>query len=91
MVLFKKENIDADKPVPVGNIPPVRFISAPTRQGITCTIQVDWDPEILVAVISMVGVPVEESLFGIRMKARHVMIHMGCDGESSWVMSLGEV
>ena len=34
VVLFTKENIYADKPVPVVNLPPVMFIGAPTRQGI---------------------------------------------------------
>ena len=34
-VLFTKENMDADKPIPVVNIPPVSFIGGPTSQGIT--------------------------------------------------------
>ena len=29
VVLFTKENMDSDKPVPVVNIPPVRFIGGP--------------------------------------------------------------
>ena len=44
-VLFTKENIYADKPVPVVNLPPVRFIGAPTRQGIIVSIQGDCYPE----------------------------------------------
>ena len=29
VVIFKKENTDSDKPVPVVNLPPVRFIDGP--------------------------------------------------------------
>ena len=58
LVLFTKENMGVDKPVPVVNIPPMRFIGNPTRQGRTGSIQVTQDPEISVAVITMVGVPV---------------------------------
>ena len=44
MVLFKKDNMDADKPVTVAIIPPVRFTGSPTRLGIIRSIQVSWDP-----------------------------------------------
>ena len=80
MVIFTKENIYVDKPVPVVNIPTVRFIGAPPRQVITETIQVVWDSEISVAMITMVGLPVEEALADIGMKAINVVIHMKCDG-----------
>ena len=33
VVIFTKKNMDADKPVPVVIIPPVRFIGDPKRQG----------------------------------------------------------
>ena len=33
----------------------------------------------------------EEDLDDIGMKTRNVVIHMECDGEASWVKSLGEV
>ena len=39
VVIFTKYNMDADKPVPVVNIPPVMFIGAPTRQGRTLIIK----------------------------------------------------
>ena len=90
MVLFTKENMYIDKPIPVVNIPNVRFIGGPTRQGRTGGIQGGWDPERSVAVINTVGVPVEEALADILMKARNVVINMECDGEASWVKSLGE-
>ena len=50
---FTKEKMEADKPVPVVNLPPVGFIGAPPRQGITGSIQGYWDPEILIAVIAI--------------------------------------
>ena len=48
-----------DKPVPVVNLPHVRFIGGPTNQGITGNIEGAWDPEISVAVIITMGVTVE--------------------------------
>ena len=85
VVLSTIENMDSDKTVPVVNITPVRFIGKFTRQGRAGSTQGAWDPEILVAVITTVGVPVEEDLDDIGMKATHVVIHMDCDGEASWV------
>ena len=38
VVLFTKDNIDSDKPVLVVNLPPVRFIGDPIRQGRTGSI-----------------------------------------------------
>ena len=83
MVLSTKDIMDADKPVPVVNIPSVRLISATKKQGIICSIRGAWDPEILVAVITTVGVPVEEALADIVMKAKKLVIHMECDVEAS--------
>ena len=40
VVLFTKYNVDAYKPVPVVNMPPVRFIGGPIIQGITGSIQI---------------------------------------------------
>ena len=91
VVLSTRENIYGDKPIPATNIPPVRFIGFPTRQGIIGIIQGAWHPEISVSVITTVGVPVEEALNDIGMKARNVVIHMECDGEELWVKLLGEV
>ena len=81
MVLFKKENTDADKRVPVINCPPVRFIGAPPKQGITGNIQGEWDPDILVAVITEVGVPADEALSDIGMDDRRSVINLEYDGE----------
>ena len=44
VVIFTKENMDEDKPFPVINIPPVRFIGGSTRQVRTGSIQRSWDP-----------------------------------------------
>ena len=62
MVIFTKENMDADKPIPVVNLPPVRFLSGPSKQVRTGNIQGAWYPYRLVAVIMSVIVPVEEAL-----------------------------
>ena len=62
MVLFTKQNMDGDKPVPVLNFPPVRFIGGPSNQGRSCNIQGKWDPYRSVSVVTAVGVPMEEAL-----------------------------
>ena len=91
MVLFTKENMDTDKPVPVVILPPVMFIGIPTSQLRTGSIQGSWEPEIPVAVITTVGMPVEDDFDYIGIKNRNVVIHMECGGEPSWLKSLGEV
>ena len=57
MVIFTKENTDADKPVPVVIIPPVRFIGFHKRKGIKGSMQEYWDPEISLAMITTVRIP----------------------------------
>ena len=89
MFLFTKENMDADKPAPVINISPMRYIDVPKNMGITGSIQVSCYPQTLVAVITTVVVPVGEDLADIGIKARKVVIHTECDGEAYWVSSLG--
>ena len=32
VVIFTKENMEVDKPVPVVNFPPVKFIGGPSKQ-----------------------------------------------------------
>ena len=81
--------MDADKPVPMVNIKIVRFIGGPQSQVRTGRIQGSWEPEISVAVITTVGEKVEGDLYDIVMKSRNVVIYMECDGETSWVKSLG--
>ena len=54
VVLFTNENMSSDKPVPVVIFPSVRFIDGPTIQGRTGIIQVSWDPERSLALITMV-------------------------------------
>ena len=76
VVLFTKENTNAYKPVQVIIIPHVRFIGGTKSQGRTGSIQGSWDPKISVAVITTVGIPVEEDLADIGMKTRNVVIHM---------------
>ena len=69
VVLLKKESTDEDKPVPVVNLPSVRFIYGHTNKGITGNIQGYWDPEILVSMVTVVGLPVEGVLDDIGMKS----------------------
>ena len=83
MVLFTKENMGAYKPVPVVILPPVRSIDGPTSQEILGRIKVSWDPEISIAVITMVWIPVEKALDGIGMETINVVIHIECGGEAS--------
>ena len=88
-LIFTKDSMDADKPVPVVKNPPVRFIVIPTNQGITGNIAGYWHPEIFVAVITMVDVPVEEALDDILMNSIKVVIHLECDEKLSWMRSQG--
>ena len=74
--------MDTNKSVPVVNIPPVRFICGPIRQRRKSSTQGDWGPEILVSVITTVGIPLEEDFAGIVMKSRNVVIHMDFDDEA---------
>ena len=41
--------------------------------------------------ITTVGIPLEDALADTGMKTINVVIDMECDGESSWVKSIGEV
>ena len=45
VIIFTKDNMDADKPVQVVNLPHVRFIGGPSKQGITGNIQGVWYPD----------------------------------------------
>ena len=83
--------MDAYKPLTLVILPPVIFIGGPTRQKITGSKQGAWDPEISVSVINAVRVPVDEGLDDIGIKTINVVIHMECDGDSSWLKFLVEV
>ena len=75
--------MDADKPVPVVNLPPVIFIGGPSKKVITGKIQGAWDTDRSVAVVTAVGVPVEGALADIGMNSRRVVIHLECDCEEN--------
>ena len=81
MVLFTKYSMDSDKPFPEVNLPPVRFIGGPTKQVTTVNIHEAWETEILVAIITMVVVPVEEALSNIGMNTMRAVINLVCDGD----------
>ena len=68
-----------DGMVPVVNLPLMRFIGGTTNQEINGNNQGAWDPEIYIAVITTVGVPVEEALVDIGIKYRNALINMECD------------
>ena len=76
MDIFTKENIYSDKPVPVVNLPLVRFIGVPKRQEITGIIKGYLNPHTSVEVVKAVGVPVEEVLSDIGMNSRKAVIHL---------------
>ena len=77
--------MDADKSIPVVNIPPMRFICVPTKQVITGNTQGAWDPEISVAMNNTVGVLVEEDLSDIGMDFRRAVLNLKCNCEESWI------
>ena len=81
MFLFTKDNMEAYKPVPVVNLPPVSFIGETSKQGRSQNIQGAWDTDISVAVTTDVGVPVEEAISDIGMNSRRVVIHLEYYGE----------
>ena len=83
MIISTKDNMDAYKPVPVVIIPLVRFIGGPTSQGRTRSIQGSGDPEISIALITTVGIPVEDDFDDIGTKTINLVIHMECDGVAS--------
>ena len=72
------------------NIPPVGFIGGPSKQVRKENIQGEWDPGISVAVVTAMGVPVEEALSGILMNDSKVVIHLECDGKKEFLKSLEE-
>ena len=70
--------MDAYKRVPVVNLPPVSFIDGPSKHGRTRNIQEGCDPDISVAVVTVVVVPVWESLSEIGINARIAVIRLEC-------------
>ena len=69
----------ADKPVPVVNLQPVRFIGNQSNQGRTGKINGEWDPDRSVVVVTSAGVPVEEEFLYIGINARISVINLECD------------
>ena len=83
--------MNEDKPDPVVNLPPMKFIGIPTNQGRTGNIQGACYSVISVSVITTVGVPVEGDLSHIVMKSINVVIHLEFGGKAYWVMSSVEL
>ena len=50
---------------------------------------VAWEPEISVDVVTLVGVPVEETLVDIGMNTRNVVIHLEYYCDTAWISYLG--
>ena len=59
LVFFKKHITDAEKPILVGNIPPLRFVGGPINQVSTGKTYGSWEQEILVVFVKEVGVLVK--------------------------------
>ena len=87
---FTKEILDADEPILVGNIQLLHFTGGPTNKRRTGNIWGDWGPDRSVAVVTAVGVPVEELLSDIVMNARIAVINLECDCEEAWIKPLEE-
>ena len=66
----------------------MKFASGNTNQVITGNIQGVWDPDISVAVITAVGIPVEEVLLCIGMNDRRAVINLERDCEEDLLKSL---
>ena len=62
LVPSTKYSMNAETPIPVGNIPPLNFLGGPKNHGNSGNTNTSWEPEILVAVVTEVGVPVEKYL-----------------------------
>ena len=73
--LFTKERLYADKPILVGNLPPFKSASGTTKQGRIGNIKRDWDTYRSLAVVTAVGILVEEALSDIGMNTRRAVIH----------------
>ena len=69
----------------VSNMPTLRFLGETTKQVSSGKIHGDWYPEILVKVVTYVGVPVEVALAYIGMNSRENMVHMECNCEAVWI------
>ena len=82
--------MDAEKPILLVNLPSLNFTCGPTNQRITGNIWGSWDPDRSVAVVTAVGVPVEELLSDIVMNARIAVINLECDCEEAWIKPLEE-
>ena len=76
VVLFTIEILYAYKHILVGNIPPLKLAGGSKSQGRTSNIQVDWDPNRSVTVVTSVYVSVEEALTYIGMDARKTVIRL---------------
>ena len=81
VIIFTKDNMDADKHVSVINLPPMRFIGDLSKQGITVNIQGAWYPDRLVVMVKVVGVLLEEAFSNIGINSRRAVIHLEFDGE----------
>ena len=68
--------MDTDKPTPVGNILPLRFVGGPTIQGRIGRLQLAWELKILVAVVMAVGIPTEEALSDTGMNTSRALINL---------------
>ena len=88
VVIFTKENTDTYKPVPVVNIPSVRFIGGPSKQGSIENVQGYWDLDRSAEVITAVDVPVDWVLSDIGMNSRRAVVRLECDGDEEWINSL---
>ena len=85
VVLFTKYVLDIYKPSLLVNLPPLKFVGGPTKKVITGNIPGGWYLDISVAVITYVGVPVEETSLDIGINVRRAVIHLECYCGEAWI------
>ena len=68
--------MDIEKPITVVNIPSLGFVGDPKNQGRTCIMNVFWEPQLMVVVVIIVGIPVEEALVDIFMNSRNLVVNL---------------
>ena len=69
----------------MGNIISLKFAGGPTNQGRTGNMQGDWYPDRSLAVVTDVGVPVEEDLSNIIINTRRELVNLEYDCEEAWI------
>ena len=87
--MFYSQKIVRKQKNTVLNIPLLIFVGYPTNRVITGNMSGDWDPELLVAMFTAVGLPLEEALADVGTNSRRVMFRLDRDCKVDFISSLG--